>query len=249
MGPSIRILLNRLLHPASAVSVLFAALVLGGCGAESTPQAPARSHLQAQARPPAQAAAARDERPLIIAFGDSLTAGYGIQAGQSYPDFLQAEIDRRGLAFRVINEGVSGDTTATGLTRLEGVAAQLPAVVIVEFGGNDGLRALPVDQMKRNLATMVSRLQEAGAQVVLAGVKLPLNYGPEYRQAFEDVYTNLSREFGVPLIPFLLDSLIGVPGMMQPDGIHPTVEGNVRVAATVMAAIEPQLEKRAAAGQ
>lgn len=184
-----------------------------------------------------------DSRPVIVAFGDSLTAGFGVDPGQSYPDFLQQELDRRGYRYRVANEGVSGDTTSNGVARLDTVTAQHPEIVIVEFGANDGLRGLPIASTQANLERMVATLREGGAKVVVAGMTLPPNYGPEYIREFENVYRTLARKSGVPLIPFLLEGVAGTGEYMQRDGLHATREGNRRVAATVMKTLEPLLRK------
>ena len=144
---------------------------------------------------------------VIIAFGDSLTAGFGVDPGNSYPDYLQRELDARGYSYRVINEGISGDTSDSGLVRTGIVASRDPNFVIVAFGGNDGLRVLAVDRMKTNLRRMIKRLQRRGVQVVLAGIKLPPNYGAEYREPFEQVFVDLAAELDVAFLPFLMEGV------------------------------------------
>jgi acyl-CoA thioesterase-1 len=206
-----------------------------GCGRKEAPaveRAPA-------ANPPAQT----DTRPVIAAFGNSLSAGHGAGAGNSYPDYLQRELDRRGYAYHVVNAGVSGDTTTNGVVRLDSVTALRPAVVILEFGGNDGLRGIPVSASQANLEKMILGLRQAGAQVVLAGMTLPPNYGPDYIRPFEKMYTTLAARYKLPLIPFLLEGVAGNPNLMQDDGIHPTAEGNILVAANVLNFLEPLLAK------
>jgi len=225
------------------ILVTLLALVLSACSS-NTP-VPAERTSGAEAPPPAPAGP--DDRGIIVAFGDSLTAGPGVARGKAYPDYLQQEIDRRGLPFRVINEGVSGDTTDMGLARVASVIARSPDFVVVEFGGNDGLRALPVDLMRENLRQIVRQLQESGAVVVLAGMKLPPNYGPVYTAAFENVFVQLAQEMDITFLPFLLEGVGGRAEMMQDDGTHPTAEGNQRVAENVFAVIEPLLGKAAAA--
>ncbi len=192
--------------------------------------------------PPAAAAATQttataDDRPVIATFGDSLSAGFGAEPGKSYPDFLQKELDRRGLHYHVVNAGVSGDTTTDGVVRLATVIALKPAITIVEFGGNDGMRGLPVATTESNLDQIVTALIGAGSKVVLAGMTLPPNYGPQYIQSFEKVFRDVAARHKVPLIPFLLEGVGGHPDLMQRDGIHPTAEGNQIVAATVMRAL------------
>lgn len=184
-----------------------------------------------------------DSRPVIVAFGDSLTAGFGAEPGLSYPDFLQKELDRRGLAWRVVNSGVSGDTTTDGLNRLPEVLAYRPAMVVLEFGGNDGLRGLPLEITRTNLDRMIDELRKAGARVVLAGMTLPPNYGAEYIRPFEQMYSQLAAKYKIPRIPFLLAGVGGRAALMQRDGLHPTAEGNAIVAQTVFKALQPLLRK------
>ena len=210
-----------------SILLLSTFLVLIGCGsteknAEQPRQAPA---------PPAKP---QDNRPVIVAFGDSLSAGFGADPGKSYPDFLQKELDARGLRYHVINAGVSGETSTDGLVRVDTITALKPVIVILEFGGNDGLRGLPVETTRANLEQMIVALRKGGAKVVLAGMTLPPNYGPDYIHSFEAVYHDLARQYHVPLIPFLLAGVGGNPHLMQRDGIHPTAEGNRIVAQNVL---------------
>ena len=225
------------------ILVTLLALVFSACGSD-TPVPPERT---SGAKAPSAAPAGPDDRGIIVAFGNSLTAGPGVARGKSYPDYLQQEIDRRGLPYRVINEGVSGDTTDMGLARVASVIAHSPDFVVVEFGGNDGLRALPVDLMRENLRQTIRQLQESGTVVVLAGMRLPPNYGPAYTADFEKVFVQLAQEMDVTFLPFLLEGVGGRPELMQEDGTHPTAEGNQRVAENVFAVIEPLLGEAAAA--
>lgn len=172
-----------------------------------------------------------------MAFGDSLTAGYGVDAGFSYPDFLQKEIDN----YRVVNAGISGDTTSGGVARIDTVTRLKPKIVILELGGNDGLRGLPLASTRANLEQMITDLRKSGARVVLAGITLPPNYGPDYIQEFEKIYKDFASKYKLPFIPFLLEGVVGVPGMMQPDGIHATVKGNEVVAKLVLRTLKPLL--------
>ncbi len=178
---------------------------------------------------------------MIAAFGNSLTAGFGADPGQSYPDFLQKDLDQRGARYHVVNCGVSGDTTTDGLERVQTVMALKPAIVILEFGGNDGLRGLPVETTRANLDQIIVALKKSGAKVVLAGMTLPPNYGPEYIHSFEAVYKDLAKKYRLALIPFLLRGVGGNPALMQRDGIHPTGEGNRTVAKNVMDVLEALL--------
>ena len=186
---------------------------------------------------------ANDPRPRIVSFGDSLTAGYGTEAGQSYPEFLQQDLDRLGYHYRVINAGISGNTTKDGVERVPSIIAMKPAVVIVEFGGNDGLRGFRVENSRANLDKIVSTLQASGTKVVLAGNSLPPDYGPDYIRQFNETYTLLAKKYHVPLLPFLLKGVYGVDGMMQPDSTHATAQGNQIVAQNVLPLITPLLKK------
>ncbi len=182
-------------------------------------------------------------RPLVVCFGDSLTAGYGADEGQSYPDFLQRDLENDGYHYRVVNEGVSGNTTKDGVDRVAGVVRMKPALVVLEFGGNDGLRGFKVDTTRTNLSTMIVALKKSGAKVVIAGMTLPPDYGPDYVKAFTANYPVLGRKYDLPVIPFLLKDAYGVDGMIQADGIHATDRGNEVVARNVAPVVEGQLKR------
>ena len=192
---------------------------------------------------PVTSPAIEDDRPAIVAFGDSISAGHGVKEGSSYPDFLQRALDGAGYEYRVVNAGVSGDTTSGGLTRAGAIAASNPAMVILELGGNDGLRGLPIESTRANLDEMITILQKSGTIVVLAGMTLPPNYGPDYISSFEQVYEDLAEKYQAPLIPFLLEGVGGHKEFMQDDGIHPNVEGHRIVAENALRVIEPLLKK------
>ena len=187
-----------------------------------------------------------DKRPLIVCFGDSLTAGYGTEAGQTYPDYLQADLDALGYKYRVVNAGISGNTTKDGVNRLDHILAMKPAVVVVEFGGNDGLRGLRIEGSRANLDKIIATLQASGAKVVLAGITLPPDYGPDYVNQFNATYELLAKKYQVPMLPFLLKGVFGVDGMMQRDRTHATAEGNKVVASNVLPLVEPLLKKQPA---
>ena len=191
---------------------------------------------------------AADKRPAIVIFGDSLSAGFGLEPGQSYPDLLQKLLDEKGYAYHVVNQGLSGDTTSGGLARVEECVAEKPAIVLVELGGNDGLRGTPVGITRGNLEKIIERIQGSGAQVVLAGITLPQNYGDDYIREFDRIYPELAKKYSTPLIPFLLEGLASpggiVPGMIQNDGIHPTAKGTPIIARAVMATLEPLLKAK-----
>jgi acyl-CoA thioesterase-1 len=212
---------------------------------------PSESHTHQASRPadsPASTtpgapkpAAAPDGRPVIACFGDSLTAGQGLDPGQSFPDLLQQDLDSRGYRYRVANMGVSGDTTQDGLERLSLVLAERPAIVLLELGANDGLRGQPVAGTQANLSQMIEALQKAGAKVVLAGITLPPNYGPAYIQQFDKMYRDLAARYKLTAIPFLLAGVGGNAQFMQRDGLHPNAEGTRIVEATVRKTLEPLL--------
>ncbi len=221
-----------------AIWALAAAIwALAACGSgEPPPGAGAGSEQDPD--PPVAEAPAQDARPVLVAFGDSLTAGHGVGPGASYPAFLQREIDRRGLGFRVVNEGVSGDTTARALSRVDVALSHGPEWVILGLGANDGLRGLPIAAMEENLADMIRSFEEGGARVLLAGMMLPRNYGPEYVEDFDAVYPRLAERFDLPLIPFLLQDVAMVRDLNNRDGIHPNADGNRIVARNVADALE-----------
>jgi acyl-CoA thioesterase-1 len=186
---------------------------------------------------------AADSRPVVVCFGDSLTAGQGLDAGQAYPEVLQGLLDRAGYHYRVVNLGANGETSQDGLERIPMVLAEKPAVVVLEFGANDGLRGQPVANTERNLAQMIAQLQTAGVRIVLAGITLPPNYGPAYIQRFDAMYRNLAARYKVKLIPFLLVGVGGNSQLMQRDGLHPNAAGTKIVASTVERALAPMLRK------
>jgi acyl-CoA thioesterase-1 len=212
------------------------------CGCEQKSSAPAPQETPASAPPP-QAPPAVDDRPVIACFGDSLTAGAGLDEGQSFPDLLQQDLDRRGYHYHVMNFGESGDTTQDGLVRLGSVLAAKPVVTLLELGANDGLRGQPVANTRSNLGHMIEALQAAHVQVVLAGITLPPNYGAAYIQHFGALYPALASKYKVRLIPFLLEGVGGHDDLMQRDGLHPNQAGTRTVEQTVLRALEPLLKK------
>ena len=185
-----------------------------------------------------------DTRPRIVAFGDSLTAGLGVSAEESYPAQLQRRLDVLGYTYRVINAGVSGDTTAGGLRRVSWILTNKPDLVILELGANDGLRGLSVDQTQHNLREIIQRLRGAGVGIVLAGMKLPPNYGQDYTMRFEAMYRTVAREQQVPFIPFFLEGVGGSSSLNQADGIHPTGEGYKVVVENLLKTLIPILNEK-----
>jgi len=183
------------------------------------------------------------DRPVIVCYGDSITAGYGLAYGESYPDFLQKKLDAEGYGYKVINDGTSGATTKDALAGLPYMLRMHPAIVIVEFGGNDGLRGLPIDQTRRNLDQVLTGIQNAKAKIVLAGITLPPDYGQDYIRAFDGIFRNLAARHHVAVIPMLYKDLVHVSGTIQGDGIHPTVKGSEIIANTVFPVLKPLLHK------
>ncbi|HEY3990073.1 MAG TPA: arylesterase [Acidobacteriaceae bacterium] len=230
---------------SSRLRLRFAALLaIGISGCNGKPAQPTEPPAQsAPASSPQPAPQPQDQRPVIVAFGDSLTAGYGTDAGNSYPDFLERDLNAEGFHYHVVNAGISGNTTKDGLERLDDVIALKPAVVIVAFGGNDGLRGLPIDSTRKNLDRIVSTLQRAGIKVVLGGITLPPNYGADYIRQFNETYALLAKQYHVPLLPFLLQRVYGTAGSMQPDGLHATAQGNQQVARNLLPLLTPLLHK------
>jgi acyl-CoA thioesterase-1 len=180
--------------------------------------------------------------PRVVILGDSLTAGLGLSMKDAYPTVLQDRINEEGLKYTVVNAGVSGDTSAGGLSRLDWALDGDVRVLIVALGGNDGLRGLPTAELTRNLATIIERAQARGITVVLAGMEAPPNYGFDYTMGFHKVYPALARKYHVALVPFLLEGVGGIPALNQPDGIHPTAQGARMVADNVWTALKPALE-------
>ena len=178
------------------------------------------------------APASGDER-VIVAFGDSLTAGFGVAQEEAWPALIEGRLRREGLPYRVVNAGVSGDTTAGGVRRVDWVLRNRPEVAVVALGANDGLRGLSTDAMRANLTTIVERLRTGGARVLVAGMEVPPNYGAAYARAFRGVFPEVARQTGVALMPFLLDGVAADPRLNQADGIHPNPAGHRAIADRV----------------
>jgi acyl-CoA thioesterase-1 len=186
---------------------------------------------------------AQKHQPVIVCFGDSITAGHGAPIGHSYPDYLQTLLTQNGYHYHVVNMGISGDTTKDGVNRLPNALAAHPAIVVVEFGGNDGLRGLPITATRANFDRIIATLQQANIKVALAGITLPPNYGADYIQAINQTYVLAAKKFHTPLLPFLYDHVYNIPGAIQPDGIHATAKGNALVAQNIFRLIRPLLRK------
>ncbi|MCU0224996.1 MAG: arylesterase [Acidobacteria bacterium] len=209
-----------MLYRSFAVVASLAALAAGLAAA----QAPAASEAPA---------AAGAGPPVVVFLGDSLTAGFGLAADEAFPALVAASLAARGTPIRAINAGVSGDTTAGGLRRLDWALRSRPQLVVVALGANDGLRGQPLEAIEANLRAIVERCRAAGAKVLLAGMLMPPNYGGAYASGFAAIYPRLAKELGLPLVPFLLEGVAGRPELNQADGIHPTAEGQKILARQV----------------
>jgi acyl-CoA thioesterase I len=223
--------------PARLLVVVLAAAVVGCAKKDQAPEVDSRS---AAAAP----ASGEETAPRIVVLGDSLTAGLGLPIDRSYPSLLAERLKQEGLNYEVVNAGVSGDTSAGGLSRLDWALSGDVRILVVALGGNDGLRWLPVDELKQNLATIIERAQARHITVVLAGMEAPPNFGRDYIVAFHKVYPDLARRYHVALVPFLLQGVAGIDRLNQRDGIHPTAEGAHIVADNVWAILKPIVDRQ-----
>jgi acyl-CoA thioesterase-1 len=179
---------------------------------------------------------------VVVAFGDSITEGYGVTPGQDYPSQLERALAARGVKVKMVNAGVSGDTTNTALDRVASVIAARPSLVLLEFGGNDGLRGFPLDLTRKNLSELIVRLQKAGARVAILGMTLPKNYGSGYLTKFEQLFKDLAAQYKVTLIPVSGAAVHGgAQGLMQADGIHPTAAGYKQLVTFLLPFVEKEI--------
>jgi acyl-CoA thioesterase-1 len=231
------------------IALMAMSVLAGACSSSDPGEMPAGSRATpAASREPASPrgdGAVATARPRIVALGDSLTAGYGLDVSQSYPALLQVRIDRAGYTFEVVNMGVSGDTSAGGVRRVDWALEGDARILILALGGNDGLRGLAPSALQSNLGTIIDRARAKGAAVLLCGVEAPPNYGQSYTEAFRQVYRTLARQKQVEFLPFLLDGVAAVPSLNQADGIHPNAAGVHRVADLVWQRLEPMLKAAA----
>jgi acyl-CoA thioesterase-1 len=226
------------------IAPILLALAVAACGREPAPtstapplNAPAAATASAAAPQPASAL------PRIVVLGDSLTAGLGLAPSQAYPALLQRKLDAAGYKWEVVNAGVSGDTSAAGLERADWALDQgRVRVLVLELGANDGLRGLPVTAMKKNLGAIIEHARSRGISVLLTGMEAPPNFGPDYTVSFRQVYRDLATQYQVPLLPFLLDNVAGIPSLNQGDGIHPNVDGARIVADNVWTVLKPLVD-------
>jgi len=225
-----------------AVLALFAALAAPAACYQAKPGHEATQD-QGPPNPAAAALSASDPRPgpLVVFLGDSLTAGYQLGEAQAFPSLVAGALRQEGIPVRIVNAGVSGDTSAGGLRRLEWLLGQKPDVLVVALGANDGLRGQPLPEIERNLRSIAEKAKGAGARVLLVGMRMPTSYGPKYAEGFARIYKRLHRDLDVPLMPFLLDGVAGRPDLNLPDGIHPNARGQEIVAANVLRYLRPLL--------
>lgn len=223
-------------RPARALPLVVAllfAMAFSACGAGSPPAPETEA-------PPAPS----PSRPVILCVGTSLTAGLGLDPEQAYPALLQAKVDEAGLSYRVVNAGVSGETSAGAVRRMDWLLQQEVAVLLLETGANDGLRAQDPESTRANIQAIIDRALEQSPppQLVLAGMEALPNYGPEYGRKFRAIYPDLAKQNDAALIPFILEGVGGVPALNQADGIHPTAEGQAVVAENVWRVLQPLLK-------
>jgi acyl-CoA thioesterase-1 len=226
-----------MLRPFTSVLLLVSLGLSLGCGSREGGRAEDRG-----SRPETSAVrlpSPKTARPRIVALGDSLTAGLGLDAASAYPALLQARLTSEGFDYDVVNAGVSGDTSAGGLSRLDWALDGDVRVLIVALGGNDGLRALPPDELKHNLTTIIEKAQARRITVVLAGMEAPPNFGRDYVVRFHRVYPELAAEYHLAFVPFLLEGVAGSETLNQRDGIHPTEEGAKIVADNIWTVLRP----------
>ena len=182
--------------------------------------------------------------PTILVMGDSISAAYGIRVEEGWVALLQKKLTSQGYGYRVVNASVSGETTSGGAARLSrALELHRPSIVVLELGGNDGLRGLPLAQVRGNLDAMIRQSRAAGARVVLVGMRIPPNYGPSYTQKFYSQYGELAQEYRLPLVPFFLETIVANPTYMQADGIHPTASAQPRLLDAIWPSLNPLLKR------
>ena len=228
-----------------AVLITIAGLASFACGSSTSPREVTATKSASNATTaPATISTKAHDLPAIVAFGDSITAGYGLGEDQSYTTLLQRKLDQAGYRYRVVNAGVSGDTSAGGARRIDWALEGNVKYLILELGANDGLRGLPVAEMKKNLAAIIEGAQARNVTVILAGMEAPPNLGGDYTAQFRSAFRDLAKKYDVELIPFVLEGIGGRPEMNQPDGIHPNAEGEKLLTENVWRALEPMLKQR-----
>ena len=241
MPSSYNIMKALLLMRSLLLFIGLATLVYASCAQPDAP--PAEVRATADARSVERSTPARPSaRPRVVFLGDSLTAGYGLAKEESVPSLIQARLHANGYSYEVVNAGVSGDTSAGGLSRLDWSLEGDVRVLVIELGANDGLRGLPVAALKRNLTEVITRAQARGIRVVLTGMEAPPNFGAAYTDEFRQVYRDLAKMRDVTFIPFYLDGVAGIPSLNIADGMHPNAEGSRIIERAVWRTLEPLLE-------
>lgn len=227
--------------PVSLISGLLLLTVVWGCNSDKKTDAPTQS--TATTAPMAASQATPAGKNIILFYGNSLTAGYGVEPAQAFPALVGEKIDSAGLDYTIVNAGLSGETTAGGKSRISWVMRQPVAVFVLELGGNDGLRGLPLAQTRQNLQAIIDTVRQKSpqAKIVLAGMQIPPNLGTDYTREFRELFKEVADKNEAVLIPFLLENVGGIPKLNQPDGIHPTPAGHKIVANTVWKVLKPLL--------
>ena len=231
------------------LSLVLTFAVLAGCSKREEPRAEATSLPDAQPAISSRAPVVPDDRAVIIILGDSLAEGLGVAPEQSYPSVLQRKLDRAGYSYRVVNMGVSGDTTTGGLSRLPSALALEPSILVIELGGNDGLRGVPVATTRTNLERMTQAARKAGVEVMIAGMTLPPNYGQDFIRSFEAAFRDVAQKHHAQYVPSFFQPIIeqieSRPELMQRDGIHPAPAGHELLADHLFRYLRPMLRKAA----
>lgn len=233
-----RFISDHITMNVKSISIIFVVISLM-IGCQSQPEQKDQTENEA----PAKTATTEEETKTILFFGNSLTAGYGLDISEAFPALIQEKIDSLGLPYKVINAGLSGETTASGSSRVEWVLRDPVEVFVLELGGNDGLRGISTEETRKNLIEIIEKVRSTNEEVkiVLAGMQIPPNMGEEYTSRFRVIYPELAEELNTTLIPFLLKDVGGIPDLNLPDGIHPTAEGHKIVAGNVWEVLEPLL--------
>jgi acyl-CoA thioesterase I len=229
------------------IFLLLLAIALAGAGCQKSDRSSVQNGEAAEnkaAPAPAVSPAKTEDLPAIVAFGDSLTAGYGLSEEQSYTTLLQRKLDEKNYRYRVVNAGVSGDTSAGGARRIDWALEGNVKFLILELGGNDALRGQPVTIMKKNLAQIIERAQSRDVTVILAGMEAPPNLGEDYTRAYRQVFRDLAKQYKLAFIPFVLEGVGGRAEFNQPDGIHPNAEGEKIMTENVWRVLEPLLKSK-----
>ncbi|WP_215226663.1 arylesterase [Echinicola shivajiensis] len=222
----------------SILSLSIVGVFLGSCSSEQKQSTEKKEETETAVSP-----AAEEKKKTILFFGDSMTAGYGVDQSQAFPALIQNTIDSLALDYKVINGGLSGETSASGLSRIDWFLEDKPDIFILELGGNDGLRGIQLDETRKNLQGIIDKIEQKypETKIILAGMQIPPNMGQEYTTEFRKMYPEIAKENDLVLIPFLLEGVGGNAALNQPDGIHPTAEGHQVVAKNVWEFLEPVL--------